>query len=189
MRFLVLTCMAMVVLGCSESKDVSPLIENLQTSMESRFRVLENSLNSFQNERRSEAELILSTLNVDFEPVINEIQSTRDFIAEVIKPEFECNLYEDWVGTWEHTPSILDYAQTGIEFHANGNFDIMVWSVIEDEWEILLEGVYWICSDTFIWIFWDVDDDSAGTYGAWSIEGKTLELNYYNENEAYLTKL
>ena len=189
MKFAAVLLAALVLISCSESKDTSPLIENLQTSMESRFRALENNLNSFQNERRSEVELILSTLNVDFEPVINEIQSTRDFIAEAIKPEFECNLYEDWVGIWEHTPSFLDYAQTGIEFRANGNCDILVWSVIEDEWEVLLEGVYWVCSDTFIWIFWNDNDDSIGAYGVWSIEGKTLELNFYNENEVHLTKL
>lgn len=190
MRFsLVLLLAASTFLGCSESEDVSPLIENLQTSMESRFRALENNLKAFQNEARSETELILSALDTDFTPVIDEIQSTREFIEETIEPEFECNLYDEWMGIWEYTPSFLDYAKTGIEFHTKGDFDILVWSVVEDRWEVLLDGVYWVCSDTFIWIVWNEDGDSIGAYGVWSIENKArLELRLHNDNELYFTK-
>ena len=102
-------------------------------------------------------------------------------IESKIDVEVECNLYDDWVGTWKHVPSIFDDSETAFRFHDNGACEFVIKTDIG--WVSLINGWYWVCSKSYAVV--NYGEEPIVEYGTWSMDGDRLTLLWFDGDLAH----
>lgn len=192
MKSIMLLFLALILLSCSESEDVTPLIEDLQRDING-IRFTLEALGS----RISRTEDI-TPLIADVQKAIENLEGEVDFLIEDSESKFnsltsliesnvkvECDLYGDWMGSWKHIPSIFDDAESGFRFHDNGDCEFI--AKTNRGWESILDGRYWVCSESYVLIFFS-DDGPTVVFGTWKLEGGALTLLWFDGDLAHEMK-
>ena len=192
MKTVTLLFAALILLSCSESEDVTPLIEDLQRDINGIQFTLE-ALGS----RISRSEDI-TPLIADVQKAIEDLEGEVDFLIEDSQSKFntltsliesnvrvECDLYDDWLGSWKHIPSIFNDAESAFRFHDNGDCELI--GKANRGWESLLDGRYWVCSESYVIIFFGEEGPSV-YFGTWSINRDALTLLWFDGDLAFELK-
>ena len=205
MKRITLLFVALILLSCSESEDVTPLIEDLQRDVKAIQFALE-ALSS-RISRSDDITLVIADIQEAIEdlqresegipPLISDLQETVenlegevDFLIEDSDTKFnaltgliestvrvECDLYSDWQGSWKHVPSIFNDAESGFRFHDNGECELI--GNDNGGWTSLLEGRYWVCSESYILIFFS-DEGPSVFFGTYTLNGDALTLLWFD---------